>query len=143
MYKLGIRYYDPTLGRFTQPDPTGQDPHYTYARNSPCNFVDSTGAGSTTVIGNCGGLSVAAFESAAGNIRYDVQVAQNRRATSYLAKVAVVGGATDYRGGSLFFRSRFRFGGNLPSPGGTNLLVITLISQPYGCTGQAIVDTKF
>jgi RHS repeat-associated protein len=27
LYRLGIRYYDPTLGRFTQPDPTGQDDH--------------------------------------------------------------------------------------------------------------------
>ncbi len=42
--KLGIRYYDPTLGRFTQPDPTGQDPHYTYAANNPVNYVDPTGA---------------------------------------------------------------------------------------------------
>ena len=44
LYKLGIRYYDPTLGRFTQVDPTGQDPHYTYARNNPSNFTDPTGA---------------------------------------------------------------------------------------------------
>lgn len=41
--KLGIRYYDPTLGRFTQPDPTGQDPHYTYAGNNPASFVDPDG----------------------------------------------------------------------------------------------------
>ncbi|MCW2608741.1 MAG: sle [Frankiales bacterium] len=44
LYKLGIRYYDPTLGRFTQTDPTGQDPHYTYAHNNPMSFVDPTGA---------------------------------------------------------------------------------------------------
>ncbi len=44
MYKLGIRYYDPTLGRFTQPDPTGQDPHYTYAGDNPVNFTDPSGA---------------------------------------------------------------------------------------------------
>ena len=43
LYKLGARYYDPALGRFTQPDPTGQDPHYTYARNNPVNFVDPNG----------------------------------------------------------------------------------------------------
>ena len=42
--KLGIRYYDPALGRFTQPDPTGQDPHYTYAGNSPISFTDPSGA---------------------------------------------------------------------------------------------------
>jgi RHS repeat-associated protein len=42
--KLGIRYYDPALGRFTQPDPTGQDPHYTYAFNSPVTYRDPSGA---------------------------------------------------------------------------------------------------
>jgi RHS repeat-associated protein len=41
--KLGIRYYDPALGRFTQPDPTGQDPHYVYAGNNPASFVDPDG----------------------------------------------------------------------------------------------------
>ncbi|MFG2322322.1 RHS repeat-associated core domain-containing protein [Streptomyces sp. NPDC048568] len=25
LYKMGHRYYDPTLGRFTQPDPSGQE----------------------------------------------------------------------------------------------------------------------
>ena len=44
LYKLGIRYYDPSLGRFTQTDPTGQDSHYAYARNSPCSFVDPSGS---------------------------------------------------------------------------------------------------
>ncbi len=29
LYKMGHRYYDPTLGRFTQPDPSGQGPTHT------------------------------------------------------------------------------------------------------------------
>lgn len=41
--KFGARYYDPTAGRWTQPDPSGLDPHYTYAANSPTNFTDPTG----------------------------------------------------------------------------------------------------
>jgi RHS repeat-associated protein len=45
LYKFGIRYYDPNLGRFTQTDPTGQDAHYLYAGNSPTNYVDPSGAG--------------------------------------------------------------------------------------------------
>ncbi len=43
LYKLGIRYYDPALGRFTQPDPTEQDDHYTYANDNPVSFVDPDG----------------------------------------------------------------------------------------------------
>lgn len=45
LIKLGIRYYDPTQGRFTQQDPTGQDPYdYTYAYGSPVSYADPTGA---------------------------------------------------------------------------------------------------
>ncbi|WP_380162058.1 RHS repeat-associated core domain-containing protein [Kineococcus sp. R86509] len=42
--KLGIRYYDPAQGRFTQQDPTGQDPHYMYAKGCPSTYNDPTGA---------------------------------------------------------------------------------------------------
>jgi RHS repeat-associated protein len=44
LYKLGARYYDPTLGRFTQPDPSGQEINrYLYAAGDPCNRVDPSG----------------------------------------------------------------------------------------------------
>jgi RHS repeat-associated protein len=43
LYKLGIRYYDPTLGRFTQPDPTGSDPQYLYVGDHPTSDMDPTG----------------------------------------------------------------------------------------------------
>jgi RHS repeat-associated protein len=59
LYKFGIRYYDRMLGRFTQLDPTGQDPHYTYARNNPVNFVDRTGAVSV----DCGIITCTAYFS--------------------------------------------------------------------------------
>ena len=46
----GARYYDPGLGRFTQPDtivPNAMDPQslnrYSYVSNNPVNFVDPTG----------------------------------------------------------------------------------------------------
>jgi RHS repeat-associated protein len=60
LYKLGIRYYDPNLGRFTQPDPTGLSVHYVYAANAPVSFVDPTGAGIFgTLFGSFfGGISI-------------------------------------------------------------------------------------
>ncbi|MFJ4569813.1 RHS repeat-associated core domain-containing protein, partial [Streptomyces caelestis] len=44
LYKMGHRYYDPTLGRFTQPDPSGQESNaYLYADGDPINNTDPTG----------------------------------------------------------------------------------------------------
>jgi RHS repeat-associated protein len=44
LYKMGARYYDPQISRFTQPDPSGQetDP-YLYAVGDPINNSDPTG----------------------------------------------------------------------------------------------------
>ncbi|WP_374492083.1 RHS repeat-associated core domain-containing protein [Streptomyces sp. ICN903] len=42
--KMGARYYDPHLGRFTQPDPSGQETNpYLYATGDPINRTDPTG----------------------------------------------------------------------------------------------------
>ncbi|WP_338018225.1 RHS repeat-associated core domain-containing protein [Streptomyces taklimakanensis] len=44
LYKMGARYYDPHLGRFTQPDPSGQETNpYLYATGDPVNRTDPTG----------------------------------------------------------------------------------------------------
>jgi RHS repeat-associated protein len=44
MYKFGARYYDPSLGRFTQPDPSGQEANaYAYAADNPVNDSDPSG----------------------------------------------------------------------------------------------------
>ncbi|MFD0053767.1 RHS repeat-associated core domain-containing protein [Streptomyces sp. NPDC127168] len=44
LYKMGHRYYDPTLGRFTQPDPSGQETNpYLYAAGDPINSNDPSG----------------------------------------------------------------------------------------------------
>ena len=65
LIKLGVRYYDPTHGRYTQQDPTGKDKYaYSYASNSPVNYVDSLGTSTATDIINIGGgvlLSVGVF----------------------------------------------------------------------------------
>ncbi|MFJ6841542.1 RHS repeat-associated core domain-containing protein [Streptomyces griseoluteus] len=44
LYKMGARYNDPTLGRFTQPDPSGQEQNlFLYAGGDPVNHVDPSG----------------------------------------------------------------------------------------------------
>ncbi|MFJ8150498.1 RHS repeat-associated core domain-containing protein [Streptomyces sp. NPDC096048] len=46
LYKMGHRYYDPSLGRLTQPDPSGQEENaHLYAGGDPINNVDPTGLG--------------------------------------------------------------------------------------------------
>jgi|GEM_PF-6070675 len=46
LYLIGLRAYDPSIGRFLQADPVRQDPVgslYTYARNRPLTYRDPTG----------------------------------------------------------------------------------------------------
>lgn len=43
LIKLGARFYDPNQSRFTQMDPSGQDPHYTYAGLAPETYSDPSG----------------------------------------------------------------------------------------------------
>ena len=49
-YQFGVRYYDPTLGRWTQQDPVGgslgnlnSGNRYTYVEDDPVNLVDPSG----------------------------------------------------------------------------------------------------
>jgi RHS repeat-associated protein len=44
LYKMGARYYQPELGRWTQRDPSGADANaYAYVAGNPVNFVDPSG----------------------------------------------------------------------------------------------------
>ncbi|MEV7192689.1 RHS repeat-associated core domain-containing protein [Streptomyces sp. NPDC093510] len=44
LYHYAARYYDPNIGRFTQPDPSGQEENpYLYAEGDPVNRIDPTG----------------------------------------------------------------------------------------------------
>ncbi|MFC8102238.1 RHS repeat-associated core domain-containing protein [Streptomyces sp. NPDC057363] len=44
LYALGHRYYDPSLGRFTQPDPSGQETNRNlYAGGDPIDNTDLSG----------------------------------------------------------------------------------------------------
>ncbi len=80
LYKMGHRYYDPSLGRFTQPDPSGQETNpYLYAAGDPINNSDPTGlysiddfksdvgfVGSTATIGGVIGGGVGSIVPGAG-----------------------------------------------------------------------------
>lgn len=42
--RYGVRWYNPATGRFTTPDPSGQEQHPSlYAAVNPCNNTDPTG----------------------------------------------------------------------------------------------------
>jgi RHS repeat-associated protein len=57
LYKMGARYYDPQIGRFTQPDPSGQETNfYLYAGGDPINNVDPSGLGWLDALGNAGDI---------------------------------------------------------------------------------------
>ncbi|MGW6217586.1 RHS repeat-associated core domain-containing protein [Streptomyces sp. NPDC055109] len=44
LYHLQARYYDANIGRFTQPDPSGQEQNpYVYAEGDPVNRIDPNG----------------------------------------------------------------------------------------------------
>ena len=56
-YLLGYRQYNSTYARFTQPDPTGQEPNaYAYGQGDPVNNSDPAGAASA--LGACSGAIV-------------------------------------------------------------------------------------
>ncbi|WP_371674497.1 DUF6531 domain-containing protein [Streptomyces sp. NBC_00289] len=49
LYHLHARYYDANIGRFTQPDPSGQEQNpYLYAEGDPVNRIDPNGTISLT-----------------------------------------------------------------------------------------------
>ncbi|MFJ8938802.1 RHS repeat-associated core domain-containing protein [Streptomyces sp. NPDC102365] len=44
LYHFAARYYDPNIGRFTSPDPSGQEQNpYLYAEGDPVNRIDPSG----------------------------------------------------------------------------------------------------
>ncbi|SDC65599.1 RHS repeat-associated core domain-containing protein [Streptomyces prasinopilosus] len=52
LYHYAARYYDPHLGRFTQPDPSGQEKNpYLYAEGDPVNRIDPSGLLSLDISG--------------------------------------------------------------------------------------------
>ena len=70
LYKMGHRYYDPTLGRFTQPDPSGQEKNaYLYAGGDPVNNSDPSGLGFVDALGTVGDAVSGVAHLAQGDTR--------------------------------------------------------------------------
>jgi RHS repeat-associated protein len=60
LYHLRARYYDANIGRFTQPDPSGQEQNpYLYAEGDPVNRIDPSGLITGSLSGEaCFGICV-------------------------------------------------------------------------------------
>ncbi|MFI2726732.1 RHS repeat-associated core domain-containing protein [Streptomyces sp. NPDC018584] len=55
LYHFSARYYDPNIGRFTQPDPSGQEKNpYLYAEGDPVNRIDPSGLAPWDSLGKVG-----------------------------------------------------------------------------------------
>ncbi|RRR84331.1 RHS repeat protein [Streptomyces sp. RP5T] len=68
LYKMGARYYDPQLGRFTQPDPSGQEKNaYLYAGGDFVNNSDPTGLFSFGDVTGIGDWVSLAYQTATGD----------------------------------------------------------------------------
>lgn len=53
LYHYAARYYDPNIGRFTTPDPSGQEQNpYLYAAGDPVNNIDPTGLSFLSAVGD-------------------------------------------------------------------------------------------
>ncbi|MDJ0348394.1 RHS repeat-associated core domain-containing protein [Cryobacterium sp. PH29-G1] len=83
LYKLGARYYDPSIGRFTQYDPSGQETNpYGYAGCNPINAKDPSG------LSPCSDLKL--FQNAAAGFTYGAGVVAGIAGVTGAAPVAAV-----------------------------------------------------
>src|SRR3989339_2221672 len=74
----GARYYDPKIGKFTQPDqtlPQIYDPQqlnrYAYVRNNPYKYTDPTGEYSCSFSSGCFSFNFFGYSFTIGNVHYD------------------------------------------------------------------------
>ncbi|MGA5252520.1 RHS repeat-associated core domain-containing protein [Streptomyces pseudogriseolus] len=107
LYKMGHRYYDPTLGRFTQPDPSGQETNpYLYADGDPVNKTDPTGLGALDWLGMAGDVAQGAIHLAQGDTRAlwgDVAGFVAGAATLAVCESIMIGGAPATAGASAVY----------------------------------------
>ncbi|WP_420174909.1 RHS repeat-associated core domain-containing protein [Luteococcus sp. OSA5] len=97
LIRMGARWYDPSIARFTTADPSGQEQNpYLYAAANPINNVDPSGLGWTSTLAGAG------FGSLAGGFaRGACGVMLYCHAGGLLVTTAATFAATDMTGGSL------------------------------------------
>ncbi|NED97143.1 RHS repeat-associated core domain-containing protein [Phytoactinopolyspora alkaliphila] len=92
--KFGSRYYDPVLARFTQMDPSGQEPNpYNYARSNPINYADPTGQNTLLCVGAYAGVGVLAVSDAYGMAGLLISAAAGNVPGAIMAGAGIVIGA--------------------------------------------------
>ncbi|WP_444545478.1 RHS repeat-associated core domain-containing protein [Streptomyces xanthochromogenes] len=103
LYHLGARYYDPNTGRFTQPDPSGQEKNpYLYAEGDPVNRIDPRGTlslgGVMDKVGEAGDIiAIGEFASQLSSGDYEGAMGT---AVSFVADKGFTAGCTYLTGGA-------------------------------------------
>ncbi|MEV6042598.1 RHS repeat-associated core domain-containing protein [Streptomyces xanthochromogenes] len=94
LYHFGARYYDPNIGRFTQPDPSGQEKNpYLYAEGDPVNRIDPNGTSALSVVdGVIGKIGDAKSAYDVGKDLVSGDVVGAARGSASLTAGVVVGG---------------------------------------------------
>jgi len=64
--KVGARYYDPAIGRFTSRDSDITQSAYVYCNGDPVNLTDPSGHGPSDILAGIGGAIVAVGATLAG-----------------------------------------------------------------------------
>ncbi len=103
LYHLQARYYDANVGRFTQPDPSGQEQNpYLYAEGDPVNRIDPAGtlslSGVMDAVGK-GGDAIAAGQFVGQLATGDYKAAAGT-ALSFAADKGFTAGCTYLTGGA-------------------------------------------
>ncbi len=109
LHHFAARYYDPNIGRFTSPDPSGQEENpYLYAEGDPVNRIDPTGlfslSGVADALGPIGDVATGSFHLAQGDTKAlwgDVAGVVVGGAAGALCGAAVAASAGPTLGGSL------------------------------------------